>query len=154
MWVIVGVLLGLVVLATLVGFHAGPHSHLVAGIFGLIAAVCLVVMAMTGPASTLVWTLLGADVVVSGGVVLAAWSGLSTQDRHFLPGGVAGLESAEGVALDTLDPDGLVRVRGETWSASSLNGPVLRGTTVQVIRIDGVRLSIWGEATPSLEPRS
>jgi len=28
MWVIAGVLLGLLVLASLVGFHTGPHAHL------------------------------------------------------------------------------------------------------------------------------
>ena len=34
MWVIAGVLLGLVVLASLIGFHVGPHAHVAAGVFG------------------------------------------------------------------------------------------------------------------------
>ncbi len=34
MWVILGILLGLVVLAALLGFHIGPHSHAVAGAAG------------------------------------------------------------------------------------------------------------------------
>jgi hypothetical protein len=29
MWIITGVLLGAISLATLVGFHAGPHAHVV-----------------------------------------------------------------------------------------------------------------------------
>ena len=37
MWVIAGVLLGLVVLVSLIGFHVGPHAHVAAGILGLAA---------------------------------------------------------------------------------------------------------------------
>ena len=35
MWVIAGVLLGLVVLASLIGFHVGPHAHVAAGVLGV-----------------------------------------------------------------------------------------------------------------------
>ena len=31
MWIVAGVLLGVVVLASLAGLHAGPHAHLAAG---------------------------------------------------------------------------------------------------------------------------
>ena len=43
MWIIAGVLLGLVVLASLVGFHSGPHAHVAAGVVGVLAAAWLVV---------------------------------------------------------------------------------------------------------------
>ena len=48
MWVIAGVLLGLVVLTSLIGFHVGPHADLAAGVLGLLAAAWLVVMAVDG----------------------------------------------------------------------------------------------------------
>src|SRR5581483_11074521 len=38
MWVVAGVLVGLVVLASLVGFHTGPHGHVVASLLGVAAA--------------------------------------------------------------------------------------------------------------------
>jgi membrane-bound ClpP family serine protease len=58
--------------------------------------------------------------------------------------------------VNELAPDGLVRVKGETWSATSLNGTVAAGTPVQVIRAGGVRLGVWGEpalpASPDTAP--
>jgi membrane-bound ClpP family serine protease len=55
------------------------------------------------------------------------------------------LEAAEGVAVSALTPEGIVRVRGEEWSAVSVNGPVPADTKVQVLRAGGVRLEVWGE---------
>jgi membrane-bound ClpP family serine protease len=154
MWVIAGVLLGLVVLASLIGFHAGPHAHAAAGVLGVAAAVWLIVMAANGRSAPILWALLTADVVVSGGVVTAAWKGLSGRHVETSHLGVTALESAEGVALDTLDPHGLVRVRGETWSATSMNGTIPKGTAIQVIRVDGVRLAVWGEESVPKEIHS
>jgi len=144
MWVIAGVLLGLVVLASLIGFHVGPHAHVAAGILGALAAVWLVVMALDGRSAPVLWALLSADVVVSGGIGTLAWKGLTTTGtyagRHMiLPDG------AEGVAVGDLDPEGIVRVNGENWSAVALNAPVRAKTPVQVLRAKGVRLEVWGD---------
>lgn len=145
MWPIAGVLLGLVVLAGVAGFHVGPHSHAVGGIIGLVAAAWLVVMALTGAAAPLLFVLLSADLVVSAGLGTAAWKGLQT--AKLTPSGPTSesLTGAEGVAVTALEPDGIVRVRGETWSATSMNGAVAPGTTVQILRASGVRLEVWGE---------
>jgi membrane protein implicated in regulation of membrane protease activity len=147
MWLVAGMLLGLVVLASLVGFHTGPHTHIAAGILGLVAAIWLVIMVTQGRSLSVLLALLGADLVVSAGVGLLAWKGLTGRTVPTLGSKIGRLEGAEGVAQSDLDPDGIVRVHGETWSASSLNGPVRAGTTVQVIRVDGVRLGVWGEET-------
>ena len=143
MWIIAGILLGLVVLASLVGFHTGPHSHVAASILGLVAAVWLLVMALAGQSAPLLWVLLSADVVVSAGVGLLGWFGLTHR-----PSGarsVTRLEAAEGVALSDLGPQGIVSVRGEQWSARSLNGTVRAGGRVQVIGVSGVHLDVWAE---------
>ena len=50
-----------------------------------------------------------------------------------------------GVAVTDLKPEGIVRVRGETWSATSLNGEQPAGTLIQVISVRGIRLEVWGE---------
>jgi membrane-bound ClpP family serine protease len=143
MWIVAGVLLGVVVLASLAGLHAGPHAHLAAGVVAVVAAAWFLVMAADGHSAPVVWALLGADLMVGTGVAFTAWKGLTVQGLtgHHL----TSLESAEGVAVSDLAPQGIVRVRGEQWSAASVNGTVRTGTKVQVLRAEGVRLEVWGE---------
>jgi membrane-bound ClpP family serine protease len=143
MWVVAGVLLGMVVLATLVGLHTGPHAHVVAGALGGVAAVWMVVMLADGKTRPLLLALLAADVVVSGGVGFAAWRALSGKNVATNLRSLRAVEGSMGVAVGELAPSGIVRVRGESWSATSLNGPIHDGDTVQVVSIDGVRLSVW-----------
>ena len=145
MWVIAGVLLGLVVLAFLVGFHLGPHAHLAAGILGILAALWLVVMALDGRTAPVLWALLGADVVVSAGIGTLAWKGLTTRGMYVEDRRLVSPVGAEGVALGDLAPSGIVRVNGENWSAVALNGTVPAGAPVHVLRLDGVRLEVWGD---------
>jgi membrane-bound ClpP family serine protease len=143
-WVVAGFLLGLVVLVALVGFHTGPHSHFAAGVLGLVAALWLAAMAVNGQSSSLLWTLLGADLAVSAAVGVAARKAWTMKD---LPGGhrIRNVEGAMGVALTDLCPEGIVRVRGEQWSASSLNGNFAAGTPIQVINLEGLRVGVWGD---------
>jgi membrane-bound ClpP family serine protease len=146
MWIIAGVLLGLMVLVGLVGFHTGPHSHVVAGVLGALAAAWLVVMALDGRSSSLLWALLSADLVVSTGLGALAWKGLSAAADAADPEARRRLsEGTEGVALTALTPEGIVRVRGEDWSAVSRNGDVPAGGHVQVLRAAGLRLEVWRE---------
>jgi membrane-bound serine protease (ClpP class) len=149
MWIIAGVLLGIVVLAALVGFHSGPHAHAVAGGVGVLAAAWLVFMAIDGRSAPVLWALLSADVVVSAGVGVMGWKGLAARDTP--PPELSGsLEGAEGVAVGDLNPEGIVRIRGEQWSAVSVNGTVPAGGRVQVLRAAGVRLEVWGEDAAAL----
>jgi membrane-bound ClpP family serine protease len=143
MWIGVGVLLGLMVVASALGFHVGPHGHIVGAGLGLAAAVWLVVMAATGHAAPLLWVLFGADVAISGSLATIAWRGLKVRDGLSGPSPVS-LVGVQGVAVTDLVPAGVVRVRGENWSATSLNGTVSSGQTVQVIEA-GVRLAVWAE---------
>jgi membrane-bound ClpP family serine protease len=145
MWIGVGVLLGLVVLASALGFHVGPHGHLVGFALGVAAAIWLMVMAATGRSQPLLWVLFGADVAISGGLGAIAWRGLKLRDHELSGSAVVGLVGAEGVAVTDLEPGGVVRVRGENWSATSVNGSVIAGHRVQVIEASGVRLSVWSE---------
>ena len=157
MWVIAGVLLGLVVLASLVGFHSGPHTHAAAGVLGALAAVWLVVMLAEGRSAPALWALLSADVVVTVGIGALAYYALSGHGGYTLPGyrGTGHhsmrIEGAEGQAVSDLRPDGIVSVRGERWSATSVNGAVPAGTPVQVLGVSGVHLEVWGE-NPEIGP--
>ncbi|MGA2529389.1 MAG: NfeD family protein [Acidimicrobiales bacterium] len=144
MWAIAGVLLGLVVLASLLGFHVGPHVHLVAGILGVLAAVWLVLMAIDGRTAPVLWVLLGADVVVSAGIGTMAWKGLTTPGSYVARRLVSPI-GADGLAIGDLSPGGIVRVNGEDWSAVSMNGTVQAGSPVHVLRVAGVHLEVWSD---------
>ena len=143
MWVVAGILVGLVLATLLVGFHTGPHAHAVAVGFGAVLAGWLIVMAGVGMAAPALWALLSADVAVSAGAGVMAWQGLG-RARH-TPSMTRSLVGTEGVALSDLEPEGIARVGGEHWSVVSLNGRVRVGTRVQVLRAEGVRLEVWGE---------
>lgn len=151
MWIVAGVLLGLVLAASLIGFHSGPHTHLAAGALGLLAAGWLMLMVADGRSAPLLWVLLAADVVVSAAIGVMGWMAI----RH---GGVARahspagrIEGAEGVAVTDLSPDGVVRIRGEEWSATSVNGSLPAGAHIQVLH-GGVRLEVWGERDGEVPP--
>ncbi|MBO0692115.1 MAG: hypothetical protein J2P58_04375 [Acidimicrobiaceae bacterium] len=143
MWVVAGILVGMVLATLVVGFHTGPHAHAVAGGFGALLAGWLILMAAEGMAAPALWALLSADVAVSGGAGVMAWQGLG-RARH-VPSMLRSLVGSEGVAVSDLDPEGIARVGGEQWSVVSLNGPARAGTRVQVLRAEGVRLEVWGE---------
>ena len=148
MWVIAGVLLGLVIVVSVVGFHSGPHTHAAAGVLGVVAAAWLVFMAFVGRSAPVLWTVLSLDLVLSAGLAVMAWYGLARRGsvhRALAGHRLVSLEGAEGVAVGDLRPEGIVRVRGEQWSAVSVNGPVRAGTPVHVLRATGVHLEVWGE---------
>jgi membrane-bound ClpP family serine protease len=145
MWVVVGVLLGVVLLSSLLGFHVGPHAHVFAAGLGAAVAVVLFLLAATGHSSATLWTLFGADLAVSAGVGTIGWKGLTTARVRPFGHGSEGLVGVDGVAVTVLAPDGIVRIRGENWSSTSLNGTVRAGRPVQVVKASGVRLSVWSD---------
>ena len=149
MWVIALVLLGVALLFALAGLHIGPHAHALAGAFGLAAAVLLAVVAIDGHSTPLLWTVLGGDLVVSGGLATLAWNGLTTSKGSASHRHSSSLEGMSGTAVTELSPDGLVRVNGESWSATSRNGNFPAAAQVQVIVASGVRLEVWGESDES-----
>lgn len=144
MWIVAGVLLGLVVATSLIGFHSGPHTHVAAGVAGIAAAAWLALMAAEGRSAALVWVLFGADLVVSIGIGVMGWTAIRRSGRLAGRTLARPLEGAEGVAVTDLTPEGIVRVGGEQWSATSVNGPLAAGGRVQVLR-GGVRLEVWAE---------
>ena len=144
MWIITGVLLGLVGLGTFIGFHSGPHTHVLAGAIGLAAAGCLAYMVATRPGPVL-WSLLGADLIIGTGIGVLGWKGMTHRPEDTGENRSSSLEGEHGIAVSQLAPEGIVRVRGELWSAVSINGTVPASTSVQVVRAGGVRVEVWGE---------
>jgi membrane-bound ClpP family serine protease len=160
MWVIAGLLLGIVVLAAILGFHTGPHAHFVAGAAGIIAAAWLVVMAIEGRSSSVLWTLFTADLLVSAGVGFLAWRAIAESraapaQPTLTKGSAAapGLEGVEGVVVKDLAPEGVVRVRGEQWTAVAFNGDAPAGSKVHVMGVEGNRLEVFVEREEPGEDR-
>jgi membrane-bound serine protease (ClpP class) len=80
----------------------------------------------------------GILVLFFGTVVKAAMAA-----RHMpAVGGIEGIVGSEGVVEDDLDPEGVVLVSSEQWSARSVAGSLPRGTRVRVIGVDRLRLDV------------
>ena len=47
-----------------------------------------------------------------------------------------------GIVQRDLEPDGVVQVASEAWSARSIAGPLAKGTSVRVVDVDGLRLVV------------
>jgi len=144
MWAIAGVLLGILIVTSIAGFHFGPHAHAAATVVGAVTAIFLITLAFTGHAQPLLFVLLGADVAVTGGLSMIAVKGFSNRDvLARLPS--EHVVGAFATALDALDPDGTVRLNGEIWSATALNPPIEAGTSVHVVRRVSLRLEVWAD---------
>ena len=145
MWIITGVLLGLLCLAAIFGFHLGPHTHTVAGVLGVLTGGWLVYVLIERGSGPGLWSILGADLLVAAGLGVLAWKGISGYRHEVAAEHRHPLEGAEGVAVSDLAPGGIIRIRGEEWSATSVNGTARQGSVVQVLRAVGVRLEVWSE---------
>jgi membrane-bound serine protease (ClpP class) len=140
---IAGVVLAVALVVWIGGFHVGPHAHVVAGILSFVAAGWLILLAIGGQSAPLLWTLLAVALFISVTAAISAWFGLRgkgvvTYDPHQI-------EGVEAITVSDLDPDGRVRVRGEIWQATSVNGTARAGTRVQVLRATGLHLEVWAE---------
>jgi membrane-bound serine protease (ClpP class) len=56
--------------------------------------------------------------------------------------GFEGMVGEEGVAVDDLAPRGRVRARRETWTAESAGPAIQAGSTVRILRLEGLRLIV------------
>jgi membrane-bound serine protease (ClpP class) len=70
--------------------------------------------------------------------------------RRRVSGGREGMLGTVGIARQRLDPEGVVLVRGEYWTATS-EAPVEPGQSVEVVAIDGLRLRVRPVPAQSLE---
>jgi membrane-bound serine protease (ClpP class) len=71
--------------------------------------------------------------------------------RRRVTGGREGMLGAVGVARQRLDPQGVVLVRGEYWTAIS-DVPAEAGESVEVVAIDGLTLRVRPTVSP--QPRA
>jgi membrane-bound serine protease (ClpP class) len=87
------------------------------------------------------WLLAGMTALLVGFFTLVVTAALRAQRQTVLMS-TQGLVGATGVAVSDLDPQGVVQVRSETWTAIAEPGPVSAGETVEVIGTDSLRLRV------------
>jgi membrane-bound serine protease (ClpP class) len=58
------------------------------------------------------------------------------------------LVGSDGVVVRALDPEGVVRVRGEAWTARSAAGRVEEGSRVRVVAVKGLTVEVVPEPAP------
>jgi membrane-bound serine protease (ClpP class) len=56
--------------------------------------------------------------------------------------GIEGLVGEKGVTLGVLAPNGQVRIHGEIWNATTSGSPIEKGTSVEVVRAEGLLLIV------------
>lgn len=130
--------------AAVTGVHAGGHGVLMPVLaIGLVVS-WFAVAAGLGATSGTAWWLAGTCAAACAVSVALAAPALHAR-RLPPPPGPASLIGEVGHAVTDLSPTGVVQLRGETWSAESLSGPVAKGTEVRVVSLDGVKLRVWSD---------
>jgi membrane-bound serine protease (ClpP class) len=87
-------------------------------------------------------------VVIAAGIVLAALCVVAVRAgirvrRMPVYGGAFRVVGSRGVVTEALDPEGQVRVRGETWTAVARDVlPIAVGTAVTVVAVRGLTLEV------------
>ena len=56
--------------------------------------------------------------------------------------GTEGMQGQRALVTDTVDPQGKVFLHGELWDATSESGPIERGATVEIVRVDELMLIV------------
>lgn len=81
--------------------------------------------------------------------LFAVGAGIRAQ-RAVVRSGSEGMIGAVGVARTVLDPEGMVYVRGEMWTARAEGGRIADGTRVEVVGVEGLTMRV----RPADEARS
>lgn len=84
---------------------------------------------------------IGIGATLGGFFAFAIGAALRARSRPAITGR-SGLIGRVGTAEEPLDPEGIVLVFGERWSATSPSGEIDVGTQVRVVSVDGMRLVV------------
>ncbi|MCJ7453121.1 MAG: nodulation protein NfeD [Steroidobacteraceae bacterium] len=116
------------------------------GLGGIVAFVVGSVMLLDDgvPGFSIAWQLIGAMALVGSAVLLAILSYAVRARRRPVVSGTEGLLREQAEALAGFDRQGLVRVHGETWSATS-HAPIHAGQRLRITKVHGLTLEVEPE---------
>ncbi len=132
------------VLLFVVELKVPSHGLLTAGgiISLLLGSVMLFRSGSTLDIITVSWQVIFVVVAVTAAFFIFA-IGMGVRAQRLKPvTGVQGIIGEAGEAMTDLKPDGQIRVHGEIWNATSLDGPLKKGTAVRVELVENLRLKI------------
>jgi membrane-bound ClpP family serine protease len=134
------ILLVLLAATGLLSAHAGGHAWFVS--VPALALASVWALTASSDSAGAGWWLVALSATASGAGMMLATTVLRQRlrDEPALQ-----MRGATGVAVTELTPLGVVRVRGETWSAESVSGPLPAGAPVHALNVRGVRLEVWSE---------
>jgi membrane-bound serine protease (ClpP class) len=87
------------------------------------------------------WVVVGSTLFTAAFFVFLLGAAVRGRNYPVLSGSEA-LIGAQGIATSELNPDGMVRVRGEEWTASTVGGTIHKGESVGVVAIEGLRMKV------------
>ena len=87
-------------------------------------------------------------VLLAGFFLFAVSAGIRAQ-KAAPRSGSESLIGAVGVARSRLDPEGMVHVQGEMWTATAVGGPIDDGQPVRVVAVEGLRVRVKPEPSVS-----
>ncbi|MGD0591405.1 MAG: nodulation protein NfeD [Bacteroidota bacterium] len=88
------------------------------------------------------WSVIFASVIITT-IFFVFILGLGIKAQRRKPTtGVDGLTGESGDVIETLKPEGIVRVNGELWNAESLSGTIEKGGRIRVVKIKGLKLFV------------
>ncbi|MDR7419806.1 MAG: nodulation protein NfeD [Armatimonadota bacterium] len=122
-------------------------GHGVLTVGGIIAFIfgAILLTERTAPVLQISLHLILAVAVLMGAFFLFAVSaGVRAQKAPVRSGGER-LVGALGVARSAIDPEGMVYVQGEMWSAVTDAGPIAAGQPVRVVSLEGLRVRVRPE---------
>lgn len=56
--------------------------------------------------------------------------------------GAEGLVGSKGTVVESLTPEGVVKIAGEYWRAKAADASIESGETVEVIKVDGLKVTV------------
>jgi membrane-bound serine protease (ClpP class) len=124
-------------------------GHGVLTVGGVIAFIfgAVLLTERTAPVLQISLHLIIAVAVLMGGFFLFAVSAGVRAQRAPARSGGERLVGALGVTRSVLDPEGMVYVQGEMWSAVADDGPIADGQPVRVVSLEGLRVRVRPEPT-------
>ena len=87
------------------------------------------------------WVLVPASIVLQAYNVFSYRKSIQALRAQPIPG-MSNMLGTRGETVNTLTPDGLVKIRGELWAATSANGNIVNGQNVTVVEQSGLKLVV------------
>jgi len=87
------------------------------------------------------WVLIPTSIVLQAYNVFSYRKSIHALRAQPIPG-MTNMLGTRGQAVNTLKPDGLVKIRGELWAATAANGNIVNGRDVTVVGQNGLKLVV------------